>query len=372
MIRKTERAGDCQSPQKLAMAKAIGYGRQVHRVSRSGTHIAPSSLTINNRPMWRGLTHSRAPNRRQYPVMIQLVHHRTIPPSGSGGWEHIRNMTAMSIANNATLHTPVSPVKPASGYIGGKRNLAGRIITRIAAIEHGAYAEPFVGMGGVFLRRTSRPTSETINDWSLDVATFFRILQRHYVAFLDMLRFQLTSRAGFERLLATDPATLTDLERAARFLYLQRVAFGGKVAGRHFGVSPLTAGRFDITKLAPLLEAIHERLSGVVIERLPWADFIKRYDRPSMLFYLDPPYFGTENMYGKTDDGIPLFGREQFAEMASILGSISGQFLLSINDHPAVRKIFAGFAIETVKTTYSVGAKSAPKIVGELIISRAC
>jgi DNA adenine methylase len=35
-----------------------------------------------------------------------------------------------------------------------------------------------------------------INDWSEDVATFFRILQRHYVAFMDMLRWQVTSRAG--------------------------------------------------------------------------------------------------------------------------------------------------------------------------------
>ena len=45
------------------------------------------------------------------------------------------------------------------------------------------------------------------------------------------MRFQLTTRAEFERLAATDPATLTDLERAARFIYLQRTAFGGKVVG---------------------------------------------------------------------------------------------------------------------------------------------
>jgi DNA adenine methylase len=68
------------------------------------------------------------------------------------------------------------------------------------------------------------------------VATFFRILQRHYVPFMDMLRWQVTSRAGFERLRRQDPSTLTDLERAARFLYLQKLSFGGKVSGRVFGV----------------------------------------------------------------------------------------------------------------------------------------
>jgi DNA adenine methylase len=83
-----------------------------------------------------------------------------------------------------------------------------------------------------------------INDWSDDVATFFRILQRHYVPFMDMLRWQITSRAGFDRLRRQDPSTLTDLERAARFLYLQRLAFGGKVAGRNFGVDTTMGARF--------------------------------------------------------------------------------------------------------------------------------
>lgn len=116
-------------------------------------------------------------------------------------------------------------------YIGGKRNLSRRLARMIDAHPCRTYAEPFVGMGGVFLKRTRKSECEVINDISEDVANFFRILQRHYIAFMDMLRFQLTTRAGFERLIKVDPATQTDLERAARFLYLQRLAFGGKVVG---------------------------------------------------------------------------------------------------------------------------------------------
>lgn len=264
--------------------------------------------------------------------------------------------------------TPVAPTRPVAAYIGGKRNLAKRLVARIATIPHVTYAEPFVGMGGIFLRRNYRPRAEAINDWSADVATFFRILQRHYVAFMDMLRFQLTTRLGFEQLLRTDPTTLTDLERAARFLYLQRTAFGGRVAGRGFGVSPMNPARFDITKLAPLLEAAHERLAPVTIERLPWADFITRYDRPGTLFYLDPPYYRSEGDY-VGDDGRPLFERAEFERMAELLGSIRGRFLLSLNDHPDVRAIFAGFDFEEVRTTYQVGGMDKAKSVGELIIS---
>ncbi|MBN8844838.1 MAG: DNA adenine methylase [Sphingomonadales bacterium] len=263
---------------------------------------------------------------------------------------------------------PVAPTRPVAGYIGGKRNLAKRIVERISAISHTTYAEPFVGMGGIFLRRTFRPQAEVINDWSADVATFFRILQRHYVAFMDMLRFELTTRSRFEELLRTDPTTLTDLERSARFLYLQRTTFGGKVAGRSFGVSPTTGARFDITKLGPLLEAAHERLAPVVIERLAWADFITRYDRPGTLFYLDPPYYGSEKDY-VGDDRKPLFERSQFEQMAELLGTIRGRFLLSINDHPDVRHVFRAFDFEEVETTYQLAGMARPKRVGELIIS---
>ena len=95
--------------------------------------------------------------------------------------------------------TPTPPARPVAPYLGGKRALARRIIERIAAIPHTTYVEPFVGMGGVFFRRPFRARAEVVNDINQDVATLFRVLQRHYQALMDMLRWQLTSRAEFDR-----------------------------------------------------------------------------------------------------------------------------------------------------------------------------
>lgn len=259
----------------------------------------------------------------------------------------------------------VRPVHPAAPWIGGKRNLAKRLVEKIEAIPHTTYAEPFVGMGGVFFKRTQAPAAEIINDYSRDVANLFRILQRHYIQFMETIRFQITTRAEFERLVAVAPDTLTDLERAARFLYLQRTAFGGKVSGRNFGVSVDRSARFDVTKLAPLLEDVHTRLAGVVIECLDFEAFIRRYDRPATLFYLDPPYHGSEGDYGPE-----LFSRDDFTRLENLLRGLSGTFLMSINDTPEIREIFADFIIEEVKTTYSVGVKAGEKGgAAELIIS---
>lgn len=249
--------------------------------------------------------------------------------------------------------SPVDPVRPVAPYIGGKRNLSRRLVEIINETPHELYAEAFVGMGGVFFRRTRRPKIEVINDISADVATLFRILQRQYQQFLDTLKWQLSSRAEFNRLMSVDPSTLLDTERAARFLYLQRVAFGGKVAGRNYGTDMYGPARFDLTKLVPMLEAVHERLCGVHIERLPYVELIRRYDRPTSLFYLDPPYWGCEDDYGAT-----VFEQADFERLAAVLRALKGRFILSINDVPEIRAIFAGFTIEEVGTTYQLGRKN--------------
>ena len=262
--------------------------------------------------------------------------------------------------NNDPL-IPVRAIPTVAGYIGGKRVLAKTLVPMINAIPHGLYAEPFLGMGGVFFRRDRRPEVEAVNDYSRDVATFFRILQNHYQAFLDMLKWQVASRAEFERLLGMDPDRLTDLQRAARFLYLQRMSFGGKVAGRTFGISTTDPAKFDLTRLVPLLEAAHARLAGVYIECLPWRAFIDRWDRPHALFFVDPPYYGVEGYYG------PLFGRDEFEQLSERLRGLKGRFILTLNYVPEVRRIFGSAEIEAVSFNYTCSGK--PTVGREVIVT---
>ena len=261
-------------------------------------------------------------------------------------------------------HVPVEATRPIAAYVGGKRSLARRIGALIDATPHDNYAEPFVGMGGVFLRRTSRPAGEAINDRSEDVANLFRVLQRHPDALLDQLAFQLTSRSEFDRQRRVDPTTLTDLERAARFVVLQRQTFGGKVVGRTFGISVGRKAALDVTHLAAELKAVHRRLAGVWIDCLPFEEFIRRYDRPGTLFYCDPPYWGTEDYYGAD-----LFPKASFELLAQTLRGLKGRFILSLNDVPEVRALFSWADIAGVELTYTAGGGGAARPAREVIIT---
>ncbi len=270
----------------------------------------------------------------------------------------------MASAETGAHYRVVEPLSGAAPYIGGKRNLAARIVHEIGKVPHLCYAEPFVGMGGVFFRRPHAPPLEVVNDRSRDVANFFRVLQRHYQAFIDMMKWQLTTRSEFARLVASNADTLTDLERAARFYYLQKTGFGGKVAGRSFGVQTTQPGRFDITRLIPHLEEMHERLRGVVVENLAYDEFLTRYDRPTTLFYLDPPYYGSENDYGRG-----MFERSDFEALAGLLKGLHGRFIMTVNDVKTMRECFAGFASRRVDTTYTVAGGRRAKRYHELLVT---
>ncbi|UWF60987.1 DNA adenine methylase [Brucella sp. 2716] len=79
--------------------------------------------------------------------------------------------------------------------------------------------------------------------------------------------------------------------------------------------------------------------------------------------YIDPPYWGTEDYYGKE-----LFSRDQYEVMAERLGRLAGRFILSINDVPEIRSIFSEFQIDTVSLSYTAGGGKG-KPVKEVIIS---
>jgi hypothetical protein len=74
---------------------------------------------------------------------------------------------------------------------------------------------------------------------------------------------------------------------------------------------------------------------------------MRRYDRVHTLFYLDPPYWQTEGY------GVP-FAWPEYEAMADTLKALEGKAILSINDHPDVRRCFVGFHMESLDITYEV------------------
>lgn len=244
-------------------------------------------------------------------------------------------------------------------YIGGKSKLAKTIINMIP--EHQLYCEVCAGAGWVFFRK--EPSKyEVINDLDSDLICFYRVLQNHLEEFLKQFKWLLSSREWFEDWKRQQTAGgLTDIQRAARYYYLQRHSFAGRVKGRTFGTAPLRMPRINLLRIEEELSEVHLRLTRTTIENLPWRHFVARYDRPQTFFYLDPPYWKAP-VY---EHNMEL---EDFMEMAEVLAKTKASFILSINDRSKIREIFKDFKIKPVQLKYSVSKKNLTE-AKELLVS---
>jgi DNA adenine methylase len=236
--------------------------------------------------------------------------------------------------------------QPIIRWIGGKRKLADRIFPFFP--QHKCYVEPFAGGAALYFLRPNPAEVEVLNDINGDLINLYRVVQNHLEEFVRQFKWALSSRQVFKWLQDTRPETLTDIQRAARFYYLQQSAFGGKVDGQVYGTATTTIPGLNLLRIEENLSAAHLRLSNTFIEHLSWQECIRRYDRPHTLFYLDPPYWQTAG-YGVD------FGFEQYEEMVSIIGSIEGKAIISLNDHPDIRRCFSAYHIETTDIKYTVG-----------------
>jgi DNA adenine methylase len=254
---------------------------------------------------------------------------------------------------------------PIIPWVGGKRRLAKQLLPLIEGTAHTCYVEPFAGAAALLFMRSAPAKAEVLNDVHHDLVTLYRVVQHHLDEFVRQFRWALSSREMFRWAKLQHVDTLTDIQRAARFYYLQQLTFGSKITSQTFGVSTTAPAGLNLLRIEEELSAAHLRLARVTIEHLPWQNCIERYDRVHTLFFADPPYWRTQGY------GVP-FGWEQYEQLAEVMRRIKGRLILTINDHPDVRRLFAEFPTKPVDIQYTLGGGAAAKPARELIIRAGC
>ncbi|MEN4916516.1 Dam family site-specific DNA-(adenine-N6)-methyltransferase [Acinetobacter pittii] len=237
-----------------------------------------------------------------------------------------------------------------SGWVGGKSQLARTIVELMP--EHKTYVEVFGGAGWVLFKKFPSPV-EVINDVNDDLINLYRVLKFHYDAFLAEFDLMLFSRTIFDDMKKSDRG-LTDIQRAAKFYFVLRAAFSCRVDGV-FSYSTIRKPGLKLgEELRTHLHSVHERLQRVTIENASYDYVIKKMDAPDTLFYLDPPYWNSEDVYGKN-----IFNKDDFYALKMKLDSIQGKFILSLNDVPEVREIFKGYNFQDKKIRWTINNKAA-------------
>lgn len=253
-------------------------------------------------------------------------------------------------------------MRPPIARLGGKSKLRSRLIPMFP--EHTCYVEPFFGAGWIYFGKEPSKV-EVINDLDSEVINLFRVLKLHgdelqrYIK--NNFAINHSNRETFKNMQAIEKSTLTDIQRAARFLYLNKYSFASK--GRHYGYATTQPPKkmIDVDRT----KAISERLSNTNIESLDYSEIIKKYDREKTFFMVDPPYYETCLDFSFDQD--VTFGLEEHIKLRDQLTKVKGKWLLTINDHPVIRDLYKDFDQIKVEVPYSVTKNKCNKF-SELVI----
>lgn len=232
---------------------------------------------------------------------------------------------------------------------GGKTRLLPHLLPLVAETSHRTYVEAFAG-GAALLFAREPARAEVLNDCHGELVRLYRVVANHLEEFVRQFKWALTSREMFRWCQLQHPDTLTDIQRAARFYYLQRLAWGGKATGQTPGFGRGGKG-LNLLRIEEDLSAAHLRLHKVTVEHLAWQQCMGKYDATDTLFFLDPPYWETEGY------GAP-FEMEQYQELARQMAGLRGAAILTINDHPAMREVFGQFRDRVVPIRYTIGRQA--------------
>lgn len=239
-------------------------------------------------------------------------------------------------------------------WVGGKSRLRKQIISLLP--KHTCYVELFSGAAWVLF---GKPPSnvEVLNDIDQDLVSFFRVVKEKPEELIASFEWELVSRAEFKRLAELDPTQLNDVQRAHRFYYLIMAGWGGELKYPRFQTSISDGGHGNrligaLETLKERLAPVHNRLKTVIIENLDWRVCLDRYDRPTTVMYIDPPYPANgANYFHNMRDW------KEHQELAERLHKTECKWILSSYDIPEVRALYLDNYVVAVQTASGMKAK---------------
>jgi DNA adenine methylase len=238
------------------------------------------------------------------------------------------------------------PKKAAFGWVGGKSLLADRIISEFP--EHKSYVEVFGGALNILYRK-ERVKVEVVNDIYAELINLHLAIKHRPQSLQQYLNRMLISREIFYKLLKKQLLPRNDIERAAFYYYRLQLSFGAK--GGNFAIHKKHRSPKNIYRS---FKVWHDRLKGVCIENMDFQKLLESYDTEETLFYLDPPYVGTESYYEGSKQG--NFTIVEHERLANALYKVKGKFALSYNDCEVVRHLYRAYNVKQLHTSYGMCA----------------
>jgi DNA adenine methylase len=281
-----------------------------------------------------------------------------------------RSSRATDLPGVTALKSTSSSASPFVKWAGGKTQLLPEL-RKYVPERFGKYIEPFAGGAALFFDLL--PSSAVLNDTNEELMNTYRTIQRDVDALIAVLSAFPHDETFFYEMRAAETASLTPVQQAARFLYLNKCCFNGLYRVNKKGHFNVPFGRYDNPTIcdAPRLRRASEVLQNMILESRPYEEVLAEHAKAGDFVYLDPPYAPVSKFSDFTRYTKDAFKEKEQIALRDCMADLKrrGVFVMASNSHCALTMdLYQDFDIHVVEARRLINKSAAGRIALKEVI----
>jgi len=266
----------------------------------------------------------------------------------------------------------LSHPRPFVKWAGGKRRLLEQYSTFFPPMtRYRRYFEPFLGGGAVFFHL--QPKNAVLGDLNAELINCYKMVKEQPEELIALLKKYRSTEKHFYQTREINPSKLPPLERASRFIYLNKTCYNGLYRVNSNGMFNVPFGRYQHPSICDAA-AIRAASLALKSAQLKISSFEKTAAtaRRGDFIYFDPPYVPlsrTASFTNYTSDDFDEAAQIKLARLVRELDSLGCLVMVSNSDTEFVRELYSGFVIETARCNRAINSFAAGRgSITELVI----
>lgn len=262
--------------------------------------------------------------------------------------------------SDISQHTTKDKARPFLKWVGGKSQLLHEILPKLPN-GFDNYLEPFTGGGSLFF--ALQPSNAKLNDSNSELINTYKQVRDNPSLLLASLEIHSIKHSSeyFYAIRSLDVKKMNEIDRAARFIYLNKTCFNGLYRVNKKGEFNVPVGQYKNPKIYDIdnITACSSALRNTELFCSDYSDFLKKHTKKNSFIYLDPPYipiseFSDFDRY--TETKFKIGEQQKLAMLFSTLADKGANLLLSNSANPLSEHFYAEHKINIVKANRNINS----------------
>ena len=256
-----------------------------------------------------------------------------------------------------------SETYPIVKWVGGKRQLMFELLKNMPK-SYNRYFEPFIGGGALFFEL--QPDNAYISDMNEELINLYSVVRDSVDELIEDLSKHEVSKEYFLEIRNIDRtekySNLSNVERASRFIYLNRTCFNGMYRVNSKGEFNVPFGNYKNPRIIDENNLLNcsELLKETEIKCADFSEILNKVQKNDFV-YFDPPYVPlneTSSFTSYTKDGFDIDMQFKLRDVCDELDSMGVRFMLSNSDTKLVKELYANYEIKKVFASRQINANA--------------